>query len=361
MRIGLLIYGSLDTVSGGYLYNRQLVRYLESCGDTVEIISLPYRGYWRHLSDNVNAGLLARLVALKIDVLIQDEMNYPSLLWLNERLRKRVSYSLVSLVHLLSVTDSSQRSRMALHQKLEARYLHSVDGFICTSVTTRQDIEQRFGIFKPTVVALPGGDRFEVKPDSRTGREGAHKHPLKLLYVGNVIRRKGLHTVLRAMQDVAGVELWVVGPISAEPDYTAELFNLIQQYNLYHRVQFIGPHDGAALARHYANSDAFVMPSSYESFGIVYLEALQFGLPVIGTTAGAAHELITHRENGFLIEPDDAVALARYLVQLRDDIVVRETMSSAAQARFAQHPRWEESMALVKKFLIGQCDCCPNT
>ena len=110
MRVGLLIYGSLDTVSGGYLYNRQLVRFLESQGDSVELVSLPYRSYWHHLSDNFSRALLERLQQIDVDVLIQDEMNYPSLLWINQRLRKQVRYAIVSLVHLLSVTDSSQRS-----------------------------------------------------------------------------------------------------------------------------------------------------------------------------------------------------------------------------------------------------------
>ena len=52
MKIGLIIYGSLDTLSGGYLYDRMLVDYLRAQGDTVEIISLPWRNYAAHLTDN---------------------------------------------------------------------------------------------------------------------------------------------------------------------------------------------------------------------------------------------------------------------------------------------------------------------
>ena len=52
MKIGFLIYGSLDTLSGGYLYDRKLVEYLRTQGDTVQIISLPWRNYAAHLSDN---------------------------------------------------------------------------------------------------------------------------------------------------------------------------------------------------------------------------------------------------------------------------------------------------------------------
>ena len=52
MHIGLLIYGEMDTISGGYLYNRQLVAFLRNQGEQVTIIALPYRNYRRHITDN---------------------------------------------------------------------------------------------------------------------------------------------------------------------------------------------------------------------------------------------------------------------------------------------------------------------
>ena len=54
MRIGLLIYGSLDTLSGGYLYDRKLVEHLRQAGDSVEIVPLPWRSYPAHLADNLS-------------------------------------------------------------------------------------------------------------------------------------------------------------------------------------------------------------------------------------------------------------------------------------------------------------------
>ncbi len=57
MKIGLVIYGSLDTLSGGYMYDRMLVDYLRAEGDTVEIISLPWRNYAAHLTDNLSFRL----------------------------------------------------------------------------------------------------------------------------------------------------------------------------------------------------------------------------------------------------------------------------------------------------------------
>ena len=55
MHVGLLIYGSLDTISGGFIYDRHLVRHLEEQGDRVEVISLPWRPYGLSLPDNLNS------------------------------------------------------------------------------------------------------------------------------------------------------------------------------------------------------------------------------------------------------------------------------------------------------------------
>ena len=62
MRVGLLIYGSLDILTGGFLYDRLLVDYLRREGDEVEVISLPWRTYGRHLSDNLSAAFFSACV-----------------------------------------------------------------------------------------------------------------------------------------------------------------------------------------------------------------------------------------------------------------------------------------------------------
>lgn len=67
MQVGLVIYGSLNTLSGGYMYDRMLVEYLRAQGDSVEIISLPWRNYASHLSDNFKFKLPPG-----VDILIQD-------------------------------------------------------------------------------------------------------------------------------------------------------------------------------------------------------------------------------------------------------------------------------------------------
>ena len=97
MRIGFVIYGSLDTVSGGYFYDRKLVEYLRAQGNSVEIISLLWRNYATHLTDNFRFRLPADL-----DILIQDELNHPSLIAANAG---KHPYPIVSLVHHLRCSE----------------------------------------------------------------------------------------------------------------------------------------------------------------------------------------------------------------------------------------------------------------
>ena len=86
MRFGLLIYGQLADQSGGYLYDRRLVEHLRAHGHQVDIISLPWRSYARHLADNLDQSLYRRLRDLDVDILLQDELNHSSLFDINSRL-----------------------------------------------------------------------------------------------------------------------------------------------------------------------------------------------------------------------------------------------------------------------------------
>jgi len=94
------------------------------------------------------------------------------------------------------------------------------------------------------------------------------------------------------------------------------------------------------------------VPSSYEGFGIVYLEGMGFGLTALGTTAGAAGEIISDGENGYLITPDDAAGLAARLETLADDRTLLARMGTAARAHYQRSPTWAETTAAIRAFLL---------
>ena len=352
MRIGLIIYGSLDTVSGGYLYDRKLVEYCRSRGDQVFVFSQPYRNYAEHLSYNFSSALVKRLRQSRLDFLLQDELNHPSLFWFNRALRP--AFPLVSIVHHLRSSEARPAWQNVLYRQVETLYLRSVSGYIFNSQTTKSTVEPLAPGKRPSIVAVPAGDHLEgtLTPDRiepRAFREG----PLRILFVGNLIPRKGLHVLLDALArlDPARWRLTVTGATDVDPAYTASIQAQIARQQLDRNVMLIGPQTGPTLLDQYTNHQVLAVPSSYEGYGIVYLEAMAFGLPAIATTAGAAGEVIADNVNGFLVPPGDAVALAGSIQTLITDRQLLLRMSLNARARFDQQPTWEQSMQAARKFL----------
>ena len=345
MNIGFLIYGSLNTLSGGYLYDRKLVSYLREQGDSVEIISLPWRNYAAHLTDNIHFRLSPHL-----DLLIQDELNHPSLLSANARPHP---YPVISLVHHLRCSEQRPGWQNRFYGLIEKRYLNSVDGFIFNSETTKGVVDVLVKSDKHNIVAYPPTDRFgyPVTEDEVIAR--AHQSgPLRLLFLGNVLHRKGLHTLLEAIRhETVEIRLDVVGGLTAEPKYVQEMQEKAQVSGMSSKIFFHGPLDNDELIEKMRSAQVLVVPSSYEGFGIVYLEGMAFGLPVIGTTAGAASEIIENGETGFLIEPDDAEMLAKQLSNLAKDRDLLAKMSVKGLERYRRQPTWQETAGQIRDFL----------
>src|SRR5262249_28770373 len=144
------------------------------------------------------------------------------------------------------------------------------------------------------------------------------------LTVARLIPRKGIDTVLRALATVVLSVPRVAYCIVGEGPEEARLKTLVNDYGLTPHVIFAGALEFGALAAAYRAADVFVMTPresghSVEGFGIVYLEAGAFGLPVIGSRSGGVPDAIIDGETGLLVEPDDAEGLARILVRLLTD------------------------------------------
>ncbi len=355
MHIGLIIYGSLQTPSGGYLYDRLLVRRLEEHDHRVTVVSLPWRNYLRHLGDNFDPRVQRRLLKAEVDLWLQDELNHPSLFLLNARLKASLpQVPLVSIVHHLRSDERHQRFLLPFYRAVERRYLRSVGAFVFNSRTTRRRVAAlRDEPLPPHIVAYPGGDRLhpQVTPAEVAAR--AHQPgPLRVLFLGNMIPRKGLHILLAALERLTPEEaiLDVVGGEHFAPAYTRRMHRLAQRPRLRGRVRFHGHLSDEALRQHLNSAHVLAVPSQYEGFGIVYLEAMGFGLPVLAGSQGAAWEFVTEGGNGFLLPADDRSAsnhLAVHLRALHRDRDRLATMGLAALDRYRRHPGWDESMEKI--------------
>lgn len=354
MHIGLVIYGALDTLSGGYLYDRRLVDYLRRQGDQVTLFSRPWRNYGRHLTDNLDPIWRRTLASAQVDILLQDELNHPSLAWVNGWLRGRVTFPIVSIVHHLRCSEVHPRLRRSLYRRVESRYLRRVDGFVFNSQTTRQVVQGVIGKSAPWVVATPGVDHVTGALTLAQIQQRAYQPgPLRILFVGNLIPRKGLHTLLTALASLVGKpwHLTVVGNPTVDNGYTKKIHQQICRQNLTAQIALAGRVTDLELAHLLANHHVLAVPSTYEGFGIVYLEAQAHGLPVIATQAGAGPEVITHDADGFLVPPEDASALAHHLTQLIQDRRLLARLATAAYTRHQSRPGWDEGGEKIRAFL----------
>jgi glycosyltransferase involved in cell wall biosynthesis len=205
---------------------------------------------------------------------------------------------------------------------------------------------------KPSLVAYPPTDRFGEPASEAEIIRRAQTGPLRILSLGNVIYRKGLHTLLEAISHQPSVfRVDVVGSLTAEPAYAKQMQEFVEGNQLSSLVTFHSSLDKEPLVEKLKQAHVLAVPSSYEGYGIVYLEGMCFGLPAIGTSAGAASEIISDGVDGFLIELGDAGLLASRLKALDEDRELLLRMRLAARARYLHQPNWTETAGRIREFL----------
>jgi len=362
MKMGLIIYGALDTPTGGYIYDRILVDYVRRRGHQVQIISLPHRRYAIHLLENFSGRLIKETADRKFDLLLQDALCHPSLCLLNRRLRRKAHCPIVAIVHQVLCRQPRNPVQNRIYETVEKTYLNSVDAYIFNSRTTCSSAEKLIAGGRPSVVVCPAGDRLDCsKSPQRIEARAAAPGPLRLIFVGNVLPNKGLLPLLRGLSELPA-DAWhltVAGSLEMNRGYVRKVQKAIAAQNIKNQVVLAGSVDGPDLASLLDFSHVFVMPYSYESFGMAHLEAMGFGLPVIGSSSGAVKEFVQPEQNGFLIDPGDAAATVGCLKRLHRDRKLLVNMSLAALQTFQERPGWNDTMAQAYRFLSDLADKKP--
>ena len=167
---------------------------------------------------------------------------------------------------------------------------------------------------------------------------------------GQMINRKGFDILLNAFSKVvkeypaARLVLYGDGPIKKK------LLNQTKELNLEKNVEFYGSYLKEDLPELYSNADAFVLSSRNETFGVVYIEAMALGLPVIATRCGGPEEIITE-ETGYLVDNDDEVGLSEAMIKMIKNI---ETFDRSKIIQYAQD---EFSSAKVASEIADIYEC----
>ncbi|MGH6770962.1 MAG: glycosyltransferase family 4 protein [Xanthobacteraceae bacterium] len=337
--------GDLATPTGGYVYDRHIVAGLGALGWRVEVLDLGV-GFPRP-SEVTKAAAHARLAALPDGrMVVIDGLALGVLPDTAEALHR--SRRLVALVHHpLALESGLSESEAAALRKSECAALSCARRVIVTSESTARVVAADYGVPADRInVVRPGTERVAI------ARRDESNAIVSLLAVGSVIRRKGYDVLIAALAALPDRpwRLVIAGDRDRDGATAQTLADQIRRSGLADRVTLLGAVSQERLASLYAEADLFVLPSRFEGYGMAYTEAIAYGVPVIGTTAGAIPEAVPAGA-GMLVAPDDAGALTAVLARLFADPAERERLSAGARAAAATLPTWEEAGRMFARAL----------
>jgi glycosyltransferase involved in cell wall biosynthesis len=335
-RIAWVIYGALEQVSGGYIYDRLVVEQLRELGDSVTVVSLTPGG----------AKELPRLSAADFDAVVGDELCFRELLPMFQAAPSGLRRLL--LIHHLTAWEHPHGAERDQLLALEKAVIDAADVWVATSHVTADRLYAET-LARRVAVAEPGADRL---PRPETGGQEPCGSRLRLLFVGNILRRKRVLELCAAFASLptAGVELVLVGA-ELEPDYAAEIRAAIARDGVRDRVRFLGALPAAGVAEQLSFADALVLPSALEGYGMVLSEALWASVPVIAARVGAAEQLVSDTGAGLLYEPDDDAALGAILTSFVADAALRARLRAAAWQAAEVLPRWRNTALALRAAL----------
>jgi len=319
-----------------------------AAGDEAPMARVRVHGHLDEFVDGVDAWRIAR--SIDYDLI---HAHY----WLSGvaalRLKARWSVPVMQMFHTLgrlknrvARTAAEQEPAIRLHE--ETRIVGDCDRIVAANVVERAELLRDYGAPASRIATIPCGvDTDLFVPGDRgpaRARLGLDERPM-LLWVGRVAPIKGLDTLLDAVARLRATgraaRLLIVGGDTDEPmsDHEVSLRRRIERLDLADSVCFVGPQPQSVLPVYYAAADVTVLPSYYESFGMVALEAMACGSPVIASRVGGLVTTVRDGVTGFLVADGDVEALAERIGALVADPDLRWRVGREGVRWAAQH-RW---------------------
>ncbi len=252
----------------------------------------------------------------------------------------------------------------AIVRARECDVLSAASGIVVTSLWTRRWLLDNYAIAPQRIhVAPPGNDPAAVAVGTPDG--GA------LLCVAAVVPHKGHDVMIAALAELAR-ESWrlvIIGSLDRDHDFVERVRRQAAASAIDDRIDFRGARTAADVERAYAAADLVVLPSHFETYGMVVTEALSHGVPVLATEVGgiaeALGETAAGRRPGILVAPGDPAALASALRRWLGDASLRQTLRKAASQRRETLPSWTTTGNAVARALAdamaAQATAAPAT
>lgn len=335
MRLSFLTSTPLNPTegSGTFVGIRELERALVGLGHRVEVRGLGFRSGF-HTLDRwcYNAGLV--LVPPAADLVVGFDLD--GFLWARRRSIPFVASLKGIVADELLNERGLVRALLSIQARWERKNVARADRVLVTSRYSAGVAERRYRVPSSKIAVVP--ELIDLA-DWETRFAQAPRHPRErptILSVARMYPRKRLEDLLtasvRLRERLPGVQVRIVGSGSEQP----QLLRLEAELGLHDTVHFLGEVSRSRLAEEYANADCFCLPSVQEGFGIVFLEAMAAGLPVVACRTAAVPEVVPDGVGGILVEPRRPDQLAEALEEMLTDSRRRKEMGEAARRRAAE-------------------------
>jgi glycosyltransferase involved in cell wall biosynthesis len=205
---------------------------------------------------------------------------------------------------------------------IEKKVLNQSDLIMALSRYTLDKLQNIYGIPAGKIAVIAGGIdllRFHPASDKRALRERLHLPQEKtiLLTVRNLVPRMGIEYLIIAMQEIAKLVPEICLIIGGTGPLKDDLVMLSRRLNLDHHINFTGFIPEATLPEYYQASDIFVLPTiELEGFGLVTLEALASGTPVLGTPVGGTQEILSRFDSRFLFADASHESISKLIIEM---------------------------------------------
>ena len=275
--------------------------------------------------------------------------------WVGRELSQAINVPHVVTFHTLSLIKMQSRAgeiEQTERPVVEAEVMATADHIIAFSPHERDAMARLYGADARKVSLVPCGVDLEVfRPlDQKSVRSRLGLNGEKiLLYVGRVEPIKGLDLLVETaaqMDSAEGVRMMVVGADVNGDREMDRVKQLAKERDLEDKIDFVGQVDHADLPLYYNAADVCVVPSYYESFGLVALESMACGTPVVATRVGGLSTIIHHGRTGYLKSWRCPEAFANSVEMIISSDGLQQSMGEAARKR-AEGMGWDNVASLM--------------
>lgn len=345
-RAAFAIPGDITTLTGGYIYERRLLEGLRATGRQVDHIVLGPGFPTPSPSEMAEAA--AQLIALPADrPLILDGLVFGSI---DTAVLARMSGPVVAMIHHPLAHESGLDPALRDHLfRTERDNLTHTSHVLVPSPHTAALLCADYGVDRSRItIVRPGTDRPSAPPAPRA-------NPPLILSVGIQHPRKGHDILLRALARLGSLD-WqaVIVGSRYDPAHADELDALHARLGLGDRVRLAGRVSAEVLAGHYRAASLFALATRYEGYGIVFDEAMAYGLPIVTCHTGAVPDTVP-QATSLLVPPEDVGAFADALAQMLTDTALRNAKARAAAAVGADLPGWDNTAGQAGAVLDRLC------